>query len=109
MLLAPATDHPGQGRGPAGMSANRRLVVMRYALHPTDRSGAVLTAGGQDLTDPAELGSLVQRDRCGQHPDGSAIGDDVHQLTVEAEPPPARRPRGRLSYTGRPGRGAAPI
>ncbi|MPY32943.1 replication initiation protein, RepL2 [Streptomyces adustus] len=26
----------------AGMSANQRLVVMLYALHPTDRSGAVL-------------------------------------------------------------------
>ncbi|MFJ4894995.1 replication initiation protein, RepL2 [Streptomyces sp. NPDC088788] len=26
----------------AGMTANQRLVVMLYALHPTDRSGAVL-------------------------------------------------------------------
>ncbi|CAL9327137.1 hypothetical protein SUDANB180_07619 (plasmid) [Streptomyces sp. enrichment culture] len=25
-----------------GMTANQRLVVMLYALHPTDRSGAVL-------------------------------------------------------------------
>ncbi|MFI6341186.1 replication initiation protein, RepL2 [Streptomyces sp. NPDC050535] len=25
----------------AGMTANQRLVVMLYALHPTDRSGAV--------------------------------------------------------------------
>ncbi|WP_081241053.1 replication initiation protein, RepL2 [Streptomyces viridosporus] len=26
----------------AGMTANQRLVVMLYALHPTDRAGAVL-------------------------------------------------------------------
>ncbi|MFE7077061.1 replication initiation protein, RepL2 [Streptomyces sp. NPDC057620] len=26
----------------AGMTANQRLVVMLYALHPTDRSGSVL-------------------------------------------------------------------
>ncbi|MEU6587647.1 hypothetical protein ABZ923_00120 [Streptomyces sp. NPDC046881] len=26
----------------AGMTANQRLVVMLYGLHPTDRSGAVL-------------------------------------------------------------------
>lgn len=26
----------------AGMTANQRLVVMLYALHPTDRSGAIL-------------------------------------------------------------------
>ncbi|MGW1374473.1 replication initiation protein, RepL2 [Streptomyces sp. NPDC002446] len=36
----------------AGMTANQRLVVMLYALHPTDRSGAVLTTA-------AELAKLV--------------------------------------------------
>lgn len=35
----------------AGMTANQRLVVMLYALHPTDRSGAVLETAAQ----PAEL------------------------------------------------------
>ncbi|WP_217249311.1 replication initiation protein, RepL2 [Streptomyces sp. AC602_WCS936] len=29
-------------RATVGMTANQRLVVMLYALHPTDRSGAVL-------------------------------------------------------------------
>ncbi|MGW3313878.1 replication initiation protein, RepL2 [Streptomyces sp. NPDC001073] len=36
----------------AGMTANQRLVVMLYALHPTDRSGAVLKTA-------AELAKLV--------------------------------------------------
>lgn len=31
----------------AGMTANQRLVVMLYALHPTDRSGAVLETAAQ--------------------------------------------------------------
>ncbi|MEV7856483.1 replication initiation protein, RepL2 [Streptomyces sp. NPDC087228] len=28
-----------------GMTANQRLVVMLYALHPTDRAGAVIETG----------------------------------------------------------------
>ena len=29
----------------AGMTANQRLVVMLYAVHPTDRGGAVIDTG----------------------------------------------------------------
>ncbi|MEU9314999.1 replication initiation protein, RepL2 [Streptomyces sp. NPDC048295] len=29
----------------AGMTANQRLVVMLYAMHPTDRAGAVIETG----------------------------------------------------------------
>lgn len=29
----------------AGMTANQRLVVMLYAMHPADRSGAVIETG----------------------------------------------------------------
>ncbi|MEU6708145.1 replication initiation protein, RepL2 [Streptomyces wuyuanensis] len=29
----------------AGMTANQRLVVMLYAMHPTDRAGAVTETG----------------------------------------------------------------
>jgi DNA-binding transcriptional regulator PaaX len=29
----------------AGMTANQRLIVMLYAMHPTDRAGAVVDTG----------------------------------------------------------------
>lgn len=31
----------------AGLTANQRLVVMLYALHPTDRAGTVAETGAQ--------------------------------------------------------------
>jgi hypothetical protein len=31
----------------AGMTANQRLVVMLYAMHPTDRAGAVIETGAK--------------------------------------------------------------
>ncbi|MFE6133522.1 replication initiation protein, RepL2 [Streptomyces sp. NPDC056437] len=31
----------------AGMTANQRLVVMLYAMHPTDRSGAIIETGAK--------------------------------------------------------------
>ncbi|MCX3061356.1 cyclic nucleotide-binding domain-containing protein [Streptomyces beihaiensis] len=35
----------------AGMTANQRLIVMLYAMHPTDRAGAVI----ETATDLAKL------------------------------------------------------
>jgi DNA-binding MarR family transcriptional regulator len=31
----------------AGMTANQRLVIMLYAMHPTDRAGAVVETGAK--------------------------------------------------------------
>ena len=31
----------------AGMTANQRLVIMLYAMHPTDRAGAVIETGAK--------------------------------------------------------------
>jgi hypothetical protein len=46
--------------------------------------------GGRDdlgawAVGPAELGSLVRRNGCRERLDDAAVGDDVHQLAVEAE------------------------